>query len=90
MKYFLYDYKNATNLEKLYFLLKIHKLFNIPGRPIMSNCGAPTEKASEFLDHHLKPVIQSSWSCIKDSWDFLRKIRSETFQKTLYLSLRML
>ena len=56
-KYFLYNYKNACNLGKLYLLPKIHKrLFNVPGRPVISNCGTPTEKASEFLDHHLKPV----------------------------------
>ena len=75
MKYFLYEYKNATNLGKLYLLPKIHKkLFNVPGHPIISNFGIPTEKASEFLDHHLKPVIQSSWSYIKNSGNFLRKI----------------
>ena len=57
LKYFLYNYKNACNLGKLYLLPKIHKrLFNVPGRPVISNCGTPTEKASEFLDHHLKPV----------------------------------
>ena len=61
MKYFLYDYKNATNLGTLYILSKIHKrLFTLPGYPVISNCGTLTEKASEFLDHHLKPVIQSS------------------------------
>ena len=71
----MYDCKNDTNLGKLYFLPKIHKkLSNVPGRPVISNCGTPTEKASEFLDHHLKPVMQSSWSYIKDSEDFLRKI----------------
>ena len=76
MKYFLYDYKNATNLGTLYILSKIHKrLFTLPGHPVISNCGTPTEKASEFLDHHLKPVIQSSQSYIKDSGDFLRKIK---------------
>ena len=76
MKYFLYDYKNATKLGKLYFLPKIHKkLFNVPGRPVISNYGTPTEKASEFLDHRLKPVMQSSWSYIKDSGNFLRKIK---------------
>ena len=70
------DYKNATNLGKLYFLPKIYKtLFNVPGRPVISNCRTPTEKASEFLYHHLKPVMQSSWSCINDSGDFLRKIK---------------
>ena len=50
-------------------------LFNVPGRPVKSNCDTPTEKASEFLDHHLKPVMQGSWSYIKDSVDFLRKIK---------------
>ena len=61
MKYFLYDYKNTTNLGKLYFLPKIHKkLFNVPACPFISNCGTPTEKASELLDYHLKPVNQSS------------------------------
>ena len=76
MKYFLYDYKTATNLGKLYFLPKIHKkLFNVTGRPIISNCGTPTEKASKFLDHHMELVMQSSWSYIKDSGDLLRKIK---------------
>ena len=58
MKYFVHDYKNDSNLEKLYFLLKIHKrLSNVPGCPVISNCGTLTEKASEFLDYHLKLVM---------------------------------
>ena len=61
MKYFVYDYKNATNLEKLYFLPKIHKrLCNVPGRPVIDNCGTSTKKAPECLDHHLIPVMQRS------------------------------
>ena len=40
--------------RQVIFSTQIYKLFNIPGRPIISNCGAPTEKASEFLDYHLK------------------------------------
>ena len=76
MKYFVYDYKNASNLGKLYFFPKIHKrLSNVPGHPVISNCGTPTKKASEFLDYHLKPVMQMSWSYIKDSGDFIEKIR---------------
>ena len=76
MKYFVYDYKNASNLGKLYFLPKIHKrLSNVSGRPVISNCGTPTQKASEFLDYHLKPVMQRSWSYIKDSGDFIDKIK---------------
>ena len=26
------------------------------------NSGTPTEKVSEFLDHHLKPIMQEGWS----------------------------
>ena len=76
LKYFTYQYKKVTNLSKLYLLPKIHKrLANIPGGPILSNCGTPTEKAYEFLDHHLKPVMQKVKSCIKDSGDFITKIK---------------
>lgn len=47
MKYFSYDFKKVTNLGKLYLLPKIHKrLSNVPGRPVISNCGTPTEKVS--------------------------------------------
>ena len=54
MKYFTYEFKKATNFGKLHLLPKIHKrLHNVPGRPVISNCGSPTEKCSEFLDHHL-------------------------------------
>ena len=68
---------STTNLGKLYFLPKIHKkFFNVPRRPVIFNCGTPTEKASVLLDYHLKPVIQSSWSYTQDSGDFLlRKIK---------------
>ena len=46
LKYFTYDYKKSTNLGKYCLLPKIHKrLNNVPGRRVISNCGAPTEKA---------------------------------------------
>ena len=59
LKYFTHEYKNVSNLGKLYRLPKIHKrLHNVPGRPVILNRGTPTEKASEFLDYHLKPITQ--------------------------------
>ena len=67
LKYFTIDFKKATNLGKLYLLPKIHKrLFEVPGRPVISNCGTPMEKVSEFLDSELKSVMQEGWSYIKD------------------------
>ena len=76
LKYFTYSFKKATNLGKLCFLLKIHKsLTSVPVRPVISNCGTPTEKISEYLDHILKHVMQESWSYIKDTGDFLKKVK---------------
>ena len=74
-KYFSYNYKKSTNLGKMYLLPKIHKrLENVPGRLVISNCGTPTEKVSEFLDYHLKPTMQSAKSSMKDTLDFLSKL----------------
>ena len=88
LRYFTYCFRKDTNLGKLYFLPKIHKrLSSVPGRPVISNCGNPTEKISEYLDHILKPVMQESWSYIKDSGDILKgkhlgQIPDETFEIT--------
>ena len=77
LKYFTYEYKKVSNLGKLYLLPKIHKrLHNVPGRPVISNCGTPTEKASEFLDYYLKPIMQRGKSYIKNSGDFINKIKN--------------
>ena len=73
LKYFTIDFKKATNLGKLYLLPKIHKrLFEVPRRPVISNCGTSTEKFSESLDSELKWVMQEGWSYIKDSGDFIK------------------
>ena len=70
LKYFTYKYKKATNFGKMYLLPKIHKrLVNVPGR-------TPTEKASEFIDHHLQPIMKSGTSYIKDTNDFLSKLKN--------------
>ena len=77
LKYFTIEFKKATNLGKLYLLPKIYKpLENVRGRPVVSNCDTPTEKVTEFLDSQMKPVMQSSWLYIKDSGDFIKKIKN--------------
>ena len=76
LKYFSYQFKKTTNLGKLYLLPKILKrLSNVPGRLVISNCGTPTEKASEFLDFYLKLLMQNGWSYIQDSGDFIDKMK---------------
>ena len=34
----------------------------------------PTKNVSEYLDYHLKPIMQSGFSYIRDSGDFLKEI----------------
>ena len=48
----------------------------MPGTPVISNSLTPTEKISEYLDHILKSAIQYSWSFIKNSVDFLKKVKN--------------
>ena len=62
---------------RFYLLPKIHKrLNNVPGRPVISNRGYYTENISAFLDFHLQPLAQAVKSYIKDTNDFLNKLRS--------------
>ena len=58
----------------LYLLPKLHKPV-IPGRPIVSSCGSPTENISCFLDYYLQPLTRALPSYIRDTTDFLQKIR---------------
>ena len=77
IKYFTYEFEKSANLGKFYLLPKIHKrLSAVPGRPVISNCGTPTEKTSEFVDFHLKPIMQNGWSYVRDSNDFINKIKN--------------
>ena len=44
-KYFSYNFEKSSNLGTLYFLPKIHKrLYDVPGRPVISSCGTTSEK----------------------------------------------
>ena len=61
---------------RFYLLPKVHKrLHDVPGRPVISNCGFYTENISSFLDFHLEPLAQNVKSYIKDTNHFLRKIK---------------
>ena len=72
LKYFTYQYKNATNFRKMYLLPNIYKPFvNVPGRPVISNYSVASYKTSEYLDHHLQPTMRWGMSYIKDTNDFV-------------------
>lgn len=44
--------------------------------PDISNCGMPTEKASRFMDYDFKPIMQNGNSYIRDSGQFIERIRN--------------
>ena len=67
--------ENGTKEKESNSSYKGQQKQSAPGRPVISNCRIPTEKASEFLDYHVKPVMQRIWSYIKDSGDFIEKIK---------------
>ena len=66
-----YFFKKDPKFARFYLLPKIHKrLHNVPGRPVISNCGYYTENISSSLDYHLKPLAKKVESYIKDTKSF--------------------
>ena len=62
---------------RFYLLPKIQRnLHNVPGSPLISNCGFSTENIFPFLDYHFQLIAQKVNSLIKDTNHNLRKIKS--------------
>ena len=66
--------QHTVRTPVFYLLPKIHKQ-GTPGRPIISGCNSPTESLSKYLNHYLKPIVETSPSYIKDTTHFLKIIR---------------
>ena len=49
---------------------------NIPGRPICSSVTHPTARISKFIDAHIKDYAPKNNSYIRDTQDFITKIKS--------------
>ena len=64
-----------SRTSRFYILPKIHK-DGIPGRPIIQSCAAPTENISQFVNFYLHPLVESIQSYIKNTTDFLCKLKS--------------
>lgn len=66
-----------------YLLPKIHKEpcnwsvpFSIPpGRPIVSDCESESYRVAELIDFFLQPISNKHPSYLRDSYDFINKIR---------------
>ena len=59
---------------RLYMLPKIHKEGN-PGRPVVSSVNCHTSKISKFVDYHIQPLAKELPSYVKDTTDFINKIK---------------
>ena len=71
-----YFFNKDPKFARFYLLPKIHKrLHNVPGRPVISNCGYYTENISSFLDYHLQPLAKKVELYIKDTNHFLKKLK---------------
>ena len=60
---------------RFYLLPKIHKSNN-PGRPVISSTNCHTTKLSRFVDHYIQPLAIKIKSYIRDTTDFLNKIKN--------------
>ena len=61
-------------MARFYLLSKIHKHGNL-GRPLVSSNDVPTENISRFVDFFLQPRVTQLPSCIRDTTDFINKLR---------------
>lgn len=84
-----YDYLAATMDARprvFYLLPKIHKDAETwpqrqimpEGRPIVSDCGSESYRVSEYIDYFLTPLSTQHPSYLKDTYDFISKIRDKT------------
>ena len=71
-----------VRVPQFYILPKTHKQYQenlpigFPGRPIVSACNSYTENISKYIDYILQPYIKSLPSYVKDTTDFICKIKS--------------
>lgn len=80
----LYLHDSIGSRPRLFYLLpKIHKNPNSwslpfvipPGRPIVSDCSSDTYRLAEYIEYYLNPISNKHPSYIKDTYDFLDKVR---------------
>ena len=79
--------------RQFYLLPKIHKApekwtvpYRVPpGRPIVSDCGSESYRVAEFIDFHINPLSQRHDSYVRDTYDFVEKVRMITAPREAFL-----
>ncbi|XP_045897466.1 uncharacterized protein LOC123964654 [Micropterus dolomieu] len=56
-----------------------------PGRPIVSDCSSETYYTAEFIDHFLNPLSIRHASYIKDTYDFVERIKQISIPLNAFL-----
>jgi len=92
-KQFGFLYPPEIIRPRLFYLLpKIHKDRGAwysdkmpPGRPIVSNCGSESSNIAKYLDTFLIPLSNKHPSYIKNSFDFVNKIRHSPVEELDFL-----
>jgi len=84
--------KDTDRARTFYLLPKIHKprekwpQDNMPeGRPIVSDCGSESYRVSQYIDSFIRPISIRHSSYIKDTYDFVSKIRGQEIPKNALL-----
>ena len=79
----LFDvFPSEIRTPQFYILPKTHKERDeslpkgYPGRPIVSACNSSIDNISKYVDYVLKPLMQSLPSYVKDTTDFIQKLKS--------------
>ena len=77
---------DSDRQRRFYLLPKIHKptsKWTIPdvmpeGRPIVSNTGSESVRVAQFIDFYLRPISIRHPAYVKDTYDFVSKVRGYT------------
>ena len=90
-----YEFLKAdlTDKQRYFYLLpKVHKPRDkwpnpmMPqGRPIVADCGSESYRVSQYIDYYLKPLSTRHQSYLKDTYDFISKIRDFRIQPNWFI-----
>jgi hypothetical protein len=85
---------SESDRQRIFYLLpKIHKPRDkwpapnrMPeGRPIVSDCGSESYRVSQYIDSFIRPISIKHPSYIKDTYDFVAKVRNQNIPAEAYL-----
>jgi len=90
-----YDFLQAKDTDRnrnFYLLPKVHKPTDkwpskdMPeGRPIVSDCATESRRVSDYIDFFLKPLATQHQTYLKDTYDFINKVRNKTVNNNCIL-----